>query len=352
MKRRSLCLLAAFVLTIGGLTGCSGSDSQDAKEQQSQEKESSATDESKDAEKKAETAKGDEKSEGKELLVGFSAGYSMVQHWELEMNGCQAAADEQGVKFMYQFADGDEQKQVADIENMVQMGIDMLIVGPCNSEGIVPTVEELQEKGTPVMTSDIGISGTKVVAHVASDNYKIGVMAADYLGKLLEGKGKIAVVGWASASATKDREEGFVNTIKEKYPDIEIVSNQDVGGSRTTSLEMSENILQSNSDLDAIFGCNAECALGAYSATQSVNRNEVYVVSVDSDSEVMEAIAADTNLVATVAQNPYEMGYQAMTTAIKHLKGEPVEDVSIEAEVVTKDNVQKIVDRDKSFLGK
>lgn len=268
------------------------------------------------------------------------------------MNGCQAAADENGVEFIYQFADGDEQKQVADIETMVEMGIDMLIIGPANSEGIVPTVEELKGKGIPVMTSDIGISGTDVTAHVASDNYDIGVMAANYLGDKLGGKGKIAVVGWSAASATKDREDGFVKTLEEKYPDIEIVSIQDVGGNRTKSLEISENILQSNSDLDAIFGCNAECAMGAYGATQSLNRTDVEIVSVDTDTEVMEAIKNKTNLVATIAQNPYEMGYEAMSTAIKHLKGEKVKDIAISAEVVTSDNVQEIIDRDNKFLGK
>lgn len=241
---------------------------------------------------------------------------------------------------------------MADIETMVEMGIDMLIVGPANSEGIVPTVEELKGKGIPVMTSDIGISGTDVEAHVASDNYEIGVLAADYLGEKLGGKGKIAIVGWAAASATKDREDGFVKTIQDKYPDIEITTNQDVGGDRTKSLEISENILQSTDGLNAIFGCNAECAMGAYGATQSLGKKDVEIVSVDTDSEVMEAIKNGTNMVATIAQNPYEMGYQAMSTAIKHLKGEKVEDIAIPAEVVTVDNVQKIIDRDTELLGK
>lgn len=288
----------------------------------------------------------------KKLKVGFSAGYSMVQHWELEMNGCQAAADENNVEFIYQFADGDEQKQVADIETMVEMGIDMLIVGPANSEGIVPTVEELKGKGIPVMTSDIGISGTEVTAHVASDNYEIGVLAAEYLGEKLNGKGKIAVIGWAAASATKDREDGFLDTLKDKFPGIEITSNQDVGGDRTKALEISENILQSTSDLDAIFGCNAECAMGAYGASQSLGRTDVEIVAVDTDSEVMEAIKNGTNMIATIAQNPYEMGYQAMLTAIKHLNGEAVEDIAIPAKVVTKENVQEIIDRDMKYLGK
>jgi len=288
----------------------------------------------------------------KQLYVGFSAGYSMVQHWELEMKGCQKAADENNVRFEFQFANGNEQKQIADVENFVQKGIDMLIIGPCNSEGIVPTVNELQSKGIPVMTSDIGISGTKVVAHVASDNYAIGVKAADYMNELLGGKGKIAIVGWAAASATKDRENGFIDTMKSKYPNIQIVVHQDVGGERSKSLQMSENILQSNKDLQGIFGANAECALGAYAATLATNRTSVYVISVDSDNEVMNAIAAGSNLCATIAQNPFEMGYQAMLTAVKHLKGEPVKDIPIDSELVTKSNGAQIVARDQAFLGK
>ncbi len=347
-----LVLVVVCLFAFSLVAGCSSPQPAATTEPQAATTEPQAAATETAAQEKSDTKpKADAKAdtEGKKL-IGFSAGYSMVQHWELEMAGCKAAADENGYEFIYQFADGNEQKQVADIETMVEMGISMLIVGPCNSEGIVPTIEEVKAKGIPVMTSDIGIGGTDVVAHVASDNYDIGVMAAEYIGDRLEGKGKIAVVGWAAASATQDREQGFVDTMQDKYPDIEIVAAQDVGGDRTKSLQACENILQSNKDLAAIFGCNAECALGAYGATQSLNRNDVIVVAVDSDAEVMDAIKAGSNLCATVAQNPYEMGYQAMTTAVKHLAGETVSDVAIPAVVVTEKNVQEIIDRDQKFL--
>ena len=66
----------------------------------------------------------------------------------------------------------------------------------------------------------------------------------------------------------------------------------------------------------------------------------------------MDAIASGSNLCGTIAQNPYEMGYQAMLTAIKHLRGEPVKDIAIDSQLVTKANVAEIVARDKAFLGK
>jgi ribose transport system substrate-binding protein len=287
----------------------------------------------------------------KELFVGFSAGYQLVQHWNLEINGCKEAVEAAGGKFTYTVADGNEQQQVADVENMVQMGINMLIIGPCNSEGIVPTIEELKRKGIPVMTSDIGVTGTEVTAHVASDNYQIGVMAAEYMAKELGGKGKIALITWPAASATADREKGFVDTIK-KYSDITIVANQDAGSVRAKALEVSESIILANKDIVAVFGCNAESALGAYAATLSLDRSDILVVSVDTDSEVMAAIASGSNLKATIAQDPYKMGYQAGATAIKHLRGESVSSQAIGSELVTKDNVQKIIDRDTAHLPK
>jgi len=109
-----------------------------------------------------------------------------------------------------------------------------------------------------------------------------------------------------------------------------------VQSDRQVSLAACESIIQANSDINLIFGANAECALGAYAATQSTNRNDIYVISVDTDNEVMDAIAAGTNLVATVAQDPYTMGYQAMMNCAKYLKGEAVEDIAIPHEIVTK----------------
>ncbi|GAB6118353.1 substrate-binding domain-containing protein [Thermoanaerobacter brockii subsp. lactiethylicus] len=286
----------------------------------------------------------------KQLLIGFSAGYSRVQHWELEILGAQTAAKELGVKFVYQFANGDIQKQINDIENMVQMGIDALIVGPADSMGIVPTVHSLWERGIPVLASDINVSGAKVVAYVASDNYEIGVLAAEHLAKVLNGKGKIAIVGWKAATATNDRERGFVDTIKSKYPDIKIVANQDAGGERSRALARAEDIIQANKDIQAIFGANAECALGAYEATRSMNRTDIKIVAVDTDNEVMQAIANNTNLIATIAQDPFQMGYTALKTLVDYLNGKEVHDVAIPVEVVTKDNVNDIIQRDKNHL--
>ena len=81
-------------------------------------------------------------------------------------------------------------------------------------------------------------------------------------------------------------------------------------------------------------------------------RSDINVVAVDTDGEVMEAIQNGTNLVATVSQDPYTMGYKALENAVKYLDGEKVEDIAIECELVTADNCAEIIERNEEYLNK
>lgn len=288
--------------------------------------------------------------ENDKLYIAASHGYGAVQHWQIKTIGMEDAAKDLGVEFTYKYADGNLQQEVADIENFIEMNVDYVIVGPCNSEGIVPTIEEAQSKGVAIGTCDIGINGVDVASFVTSDNYGIGQIAAEYIGEQLGGSGKIAILTWPAASATADRASGFMDKLKESYPDIEIVAEQDCNADRSTSLAAAESIIEANPDVKAIWGANAEMALGAYAATQSMNRSDIIVVAVDTDNEVMEAIASGSNLKATVSQDPYTMGYKALENAVKYLRGEAVEDVYIKCELVTADNCADIIARDEAYM--
>lgn len=339
--RRKFVLLLAGVMVAASLAGCDGKTSESKSETSTSSSGSAEiSSASEDSSKSSEVA----------YKIAASHGYGAVQHWEIKTVGMQDAADDYGAEFVYKYADGDLQQEVADIENFVEMGVDYIIVGPCNSEGIVPTIEEAQSKDVVIGTCDIGIDGVDVANFVTSDNYGIGEIAAKYIGEQLNGKGQIAILTWPAASATADRVSGFLDKLKSDYPNIEIVAQQDCDADRQTSMDATEAILQANPDVQFIFGANAEMALGALAATTSTNRTDVKVVAVDTDTEVMDGIKNGTNLVATVSQDPYTMGYKAVENAIKYLNGEKVEDEYIECELVTADNVDKIIERDNAYL--
>ncbi|MDN3019405.1 sugar ABC transporter substrate-binding protein [Paenibacillus sp. BSR1-1] len=333
MKKNSkfflICLIAAIFSIFA--VGCSAKESQSTSSSSNSSSSKSSND--------------------KQITIGFSVGMNMVKHWNLEVKGAEMAAKDNGAKLIWKSADLNQQSQVADIENMTQSGVKALIVAPVDSQGIVPTVNEVKGKNIPVFTSDIGVSGTDVQAHVSSDNVKIGEMAADELAKLMGEKGDIGVITWTTVSATKDREKGFLEGLK-KYPNIHVVASQDSGGDRNQALSVTENMIQKHPKLDGIFGVNASAAMGAYGATTAANM-KLPIMGVDSDEDLLKAIKSGGNLKATIAQNPYEMGYTVVKTALAALKGEKVEPkIAIPAELVTKDNVDKILERDNGFLAK
>lgn len=325
MKKRTklitTCLTAAMVSTMA-LAGCASQNSQSAS-----------------------SSSGSNSSNGKQITIGFSVGVNMVKHWNLEVKGAEAAAKDNGAKLNWKSADLNQQTQVSDIENMVQSGVKALIVAPVDSQGIVPTINEVKSKNIPVITSDIGVSGTTVASHVSSDNVKIGEMAADELAKLMGDKGNIGIIDWTTVSATADREKGFLDELK-KYPNMHVIDKQDCGGDRNQALSLTENMIQQYPNLDGIFGVNASAAMGAYGATTAANK-KITIMAVDEDDDVLQAIKTGGNLKATISQDPYDMGYTAVKTALAVLKGQKVQPtITIPVVLTTKGNADQILARD------
>ncbi len=242
MMKKLTALLLVAIMALGLLAGCGTTENTDPSTEPS---DSTTT-----TEPSTEPSDG---GETEKYYIAASHGYGAVQHWQIKTIGMEDAAAELGVEFIYKYADGDLQQEVADIENFVEMGVDYIIVGPCNSEGIVPTIEEAQGKGVAIGTCDIGIDGADVASFVSSDNYGIGQLAAEYIGEQLGGSGQIAILTWPSASATADRAQGFLDKLAESYPDIEIVAEQDCNADRSTALNAAESIIGAHPEVQFIW---------------------------------------------------------------------------------------------------
>ena len=153
MMKKLTALLLVAIMALGLLAGCGTTENTDPSTEPS---DSTTT-----TEPSTEPSDG---GETEKYYIAASHGYGAVQHWQIKTIGMEDAAAELGVEFIYKYADGDLQQEVADIENFVEMGVDYIIVGPCNSEGIVPTIEEAQGKGVAIGTCDIGIDGADAAA--------------------------------------------------------------------------------------------------------------------------------------------------------------------------------------------
>ncbi|MFV0429553.1 MAG: sugar ABC transporter substrate-binding protein [Arachnia sp.] len=283
-----------------------------------------------------------------DYTVAFSFGQSVHPFFVAMEAGAQKYADEAGIELLVMSADYKVETQVQQIEDLVQQDVDGLLVNPVDSAGLTNSVQSVLDAGLPVIPVDINVVGTEVTSFVESDNVQIGRDAADYIAGELGEAGKVAIIGLPTVTSTAQREEGFVEALA-AYPDIELVANAGDGMQRETALASAETILEANPELDAVYGVNESSAMGALSAVQARGL-DVLIVGVDATPDLLTAIDDETEIRATVAQDPYQMGYIAMQLMHQQLEGEEIPDhESAPIDLVTKDNVQDFIDREAAY---
>jgi ribose transport system substrate-binding protein len=235
-------------------------------------------------------------------------------------DGAKAAAGKAGLELFVLDAQDKPDKQVADIEDLTQKKVKVILVNPTDAAAVVPAIQRANSAGVPVITVDRAASGGKVAFHIASDNVAGGRLAADFVCKMLAGKGKLAELeGIPGSSAARDRGKGFNDEVKAKCPGVTVVARQTANFDRAQGLSVMENILQAQPQLDAVFAHNDEMALGAIQAIKSSKR-KIKVVGFDATDDAVKAVHA-CEMAATVAQQPKEMGRLAVEKAAELAKG-------------------------------
>src|SRR4026207_1528831 len=138
----------------------------------------------------------------------------------------------------------DREQQIQVVEGFTAQGVNGIVLAPLDNRALVRPVADAQRAGVPTVIIDSGLESEEFVSFVATDNRKGGSLAAERMGQLLNGKGKVLVLRYAEGSAsTTEREEGFLETIK-KFPDIQLISgDQYAGATRDTAKRASENLL-------------------------------------------------------------------------------------------------------------
>jgi ribose transport system substrate-binding protein len=257
--------------------------------------------------------------------------------------GLLAAAKPHGFKLSIVAGEWDLGRQISQIEDFVTRKVDAIIVCPVDSKGIGRGIKTANAAGIPVFTADIAAQEGEVVCHIASDNIAGGRLAGEYLAKLLDGKGQVAIINQPVVTSTLDRVQGFREAIAQ-YPEIEIVADVNGDGVRDRAMQVAADILQAHPGLNAIFGINDDSALGALDVVEDFNRKEVMIIGYDAIPEAREAILNDRPLKADVIQYPREIGEQTIEMIGRYFRGEEVPPVSpVQVGIVDKYSLQQEV---------
>lgn len=291
------------------------------------------------SEKPASASGNDEPEQGSEsITIGFAVS-TLANDFFVSMNDAgQAYAKEVGVELITLDAQDSSETQATQMEDLITRGVDLIILNPVDSDAVGTSVMAANDADIPVITVTRPSNSGKVVQHLDIDNKEAGALIAEQLASDLNNSGKVAVLeGIAGAPSTVDRQKGFVEKLAEIAPDIEVVTSLTANYSREEGATVTEDILQSNPELNAIYAHNDEMALGAVRSVEAANRaDEIKVYGIDA---VADAIAALDNgqMAATVQQQPDLQIKTAIDSAMKYLQGETVEElVNIPLKLLTK----------------
>jgi ribose transport system substrate-binding protein len=265
-------------------------------------------------------------------------------YWQTVRAGAQAAAKEAGVDMVWAAPqiETDYTGQVSIVEDFINRRVTALVLAPSHQKALVSVVERAVDAGMPVVVMDSALDSTRPVSYVATDNHQGGVLAAREMGRLLGGKGKVAVVGIAPGSGSGlERESGFQETIQKEFPGIELLGLQYSDSDRSKALSVAEDFLSRAPDLAGMFGSNESAAVGVFRAVQNRGKKgQVKVVGFDASSDLLEALR-DGTIQALVVQNPFRIGHDAVVAAVAAIRKQPVEKrVDTGVVVVTRDNLE------------
>jgi ribose transport system substrate-binding protein len=222
----------------------------------------------------------------------------------------------------------DRDQQIQVVENFITRRVSGIVLAPLDSQALIKPVTTAKQANIPVVIIDSGLKSEAYVSFVATDNYKGGVLAAERIAQLLEGKGNVILLRYAVGSAsTEAREEGFLDTLK-KHPGLKLISSdQYAGATRETAYQASQNLLNRfGREVNAVFCPNEPSTIAMTKALRDIGKagGKVKMIGFDAGSQSV-ADMKNGDVQGLVVQNPVKMGYLGVTTMVQHLRGEKVE---------------------------
>ena len=222
----------------------------------------------------------------------------------------------------------DRDEQIKVVENFIARGVNGMVLAPLDDKALVRPVETAGNADIPVVIIDSGLQSETFASFVATDNYQGGRMGGAHLGKLLGGQGNVLLLRYAvgSASTTK-RENGFLDELKDNFPDIKVLSSdQYAGATRDLAYTASQNLLSRyGEEVNGVFCPNESVSVSMTKALRDIGKaaGKVKVIGFDTSVQSLRDLESG-DVQGLIVQNPVKMGYLGVMTLVEHLGGKAV----------------------------
>ena len=250
------------------------------------------------------------------VMVTFSVG---IDYWKNVLKGFEDAAESLNVSVEYRGATQyDVNEQITVLEQVIARKPAGIALSASHPSALNVTINKAIEAGIPVVLFDSDAPDSKAYSFLGTNNYKAGVTAAHHIAKLVDSKGKVAIVTLQNLLNAQDRARGFEDTIENEYPDIELVGKRDGKGDKLVSRQVTTELIQQHPDLEGVFVTEANGGVGVGEAIRMSNKKSIVkIVSFDTDKVTLDQIKEGT-ISATLAQGTWNMGYWSLQNLFHH----------------------------------
>lgn len=269
---------------------------------------------------------GSEDDSSDKTIAIISKGYQH-QYWQTVKKGAEAKAKELGVTVTFEGPDKETnvEQQVTQLQTALDKQPDAVAVAALDSKAVIPLLQQAQSGDMPVIAFDSGVDSDIPMTTVATDNKAAAAEAAKHVAESIDHKGKVGIVTHSETAATGvDRRDGFIDYMKDKEPDIEMVAEQNADGDQAESADATKAILQSNKDIDAIYATNEGTGIGVVQGVRELGNDDVKIVGFDSGKAQLNAVKSGAMLGA-VTQSPLDIGSQTVQAAVDAIDGKEIE---------------------------
>lgn len=258
------------------------------------------------------------------MRIGFSLADPRLAFWTIMGFAAKQRARELGVAISVVPATS-AAEQIGVIEQFVRQRVDVLVVGPIDLEGIAGAIATARAAGIPVISTDVDIPGSQLAATVRSDHFNGAVIGAEHLARQLDRQGKIVhLQGTAGSPSAEQRAAGLYDALS-RHPGIEVCFEARGDWSSASGEALMQQALAETPDIRGVFAASDPMALGAAAAVAAAGRTgEICIVGFDALPETLGAIDQG-RISATVGQQPHSIGRIAVDSALRLVRGEPVE---------------------------
>lgn len=264
------------------------------------------------------------------------------EFWASVMGGAEEACKEYGLVYTINGPDSETsyEQQINMVEDAITKGAQAICIAVCDAEALVPTLESAAEKGIKIILFNTTCN-YEGLTFIATDNFEAGGMGGKALAEAMGGKGKVCLLGTAeTVPSNVERCEGAKAYIEENYPDMEVVDIKYCEGDMEKAMSITNDWLTSIPDLGGIFSNNDYSTIAVANVLEERGRaGEVLHVGFDATETNVVYLESGTTT-AIVTQDPADIGYQSVVSAVKALEGETLPaNIGTNILLVTKDNL-------------